>query len=326
VDDLPLVRDSSGESVRDLQRRLAAIGYPGGVIESGRFGPRTEAALRDFQTERGLRPTGECDGTTWAGLVEAGYRLGDRLVYLRSPMLRGDDVAELQRRLGALGFDAGRVDGIFGPATEAAVKDFERNAGLTTDGVCGRDVVAELERLGPKGPTADVVAGVRERERLLHGPRAVQGRRIAVGDAGGLGVLADALAKSLHDAGATVAVLHHPDPSTQAVEANHFEAEVFIGMALDERGPSCVAFYSTPGFESAGGHRLADLVVGRLTAEAGIEVDRAKGMRLPILRETRMPAVMCYLGPPPKVVAASTTLARGLARALGQWVATPVDR
>ena len=37
------------------------------------------------------------------------------MLYLRRPMLRGDDVAELQRQLNALGFDAGREDGILGP-------------------------------------------------------------------------------------------------------------------------------------------------------------------------------------------------------------------
>ena len=37
-------------------------------------------------------------------------------------MLRGDDVSELQRRLNALGFDAGREDGILGPETEAALR------------------------------------------------------------------------------------------------------------------------------------------------------------------------------------------------------------
>lgn len=326
MDELPLSRNATGESVRDLQRRLAAAGFPAGVSESGRFGAQTAAALREFQAERGLRPTGECDAPTWAGLVEAGYRLGDRLLYLRSPMQRGDDVGELQRRLGALGFDAGRVDGIFGPATETALKDFERNAGLTTDGVCGRDVVSELSRLGGRDESASVVAGVRERERLLHAPRALHGRRIAVGDAGGLGVLTDALAKGLQDAGATVAVFHHPDASTQAAEANQFDAEAFVGMALDESGPCNVAFYSTRGFESAGGRRLAELAVDMLAAQAELEVDPVNGMRLPILRETRMPAVMCSLGPPARVVTASAALARGLAQVLGRWVAAPVER
>ena len=48
-------------------------------------------------------------------------------------MLRGDDVAELQQRLGALGFDAGRVDGIFGAETATALEALQRNAGLPTD-------------------------------------------------------------------------------------------------------------------------------------------------------------------------------------------------
>jgi N-acetylmuramoyl-L-alanine amidase len=240
-------------------------------------------------------------------------------------MQRGDDVAELQRRLGALGFDAGRVDGIFGPATEVALKDFQRNVGLTTDGVCGPDVLRELTRLGSRVDDGASVAGVRERDRLRHAPRALAGRRVAVGDAGGMAVVADALAHALRDQGATVAVLRHPDPSSQAAEANQFDAEVFVGMALDEEGPCCVAFYSTTGFESAGGRRLAELAVDMLATSTDLEVDSAKGMRLPVLRETRMPAVMCYVGPPTPVVTSTSTLARGLAEVLGRWVQAPFE-
>ena len=45
----------------------------------------------------------------------------------RIPDLRGDDVAELQVRLAQLGFNPGRIDGIFGPLTEDALRDFQRN-------------------------------------------------------------------------------------------------------------------------------------------------------------------------------------------------------
>jgi N-acetylmuramoyl-L-alanine amidase len=324
VDELPLERGTTGEAVRDLQRRLAAAGWAGAVSDAGAFGTDTEDAVRAFQNERGQQITGVCDHATWSALVEAGYRLGDRHLYLRAPMQRGDDVGELQRRLGALGFDAGRVDAIFGPLTETALKDFERNAGLATDGVCGPDVIAELTRLGSRGEGVSV-AGVRERERLLQGPRALQGRRVAVGDAGGLGVVADGLAKALQHAGATVAVLRQPDPSAQAAEANHFEADVFLGLTVDEAGPCWAAYYSTEGFESAGGRRLAALVVAMLSGDSSLEVEPAKGMRLPILRETRMPAVLCSVGPPSAVVATSPTLARGLARVLDQWAAAPVE-
>lgn len=324
VDDLPVARGASGEAVRDLQQRLAAAGLGEAAGEIGQFGPRTEASVRAFQAERGLQPTGMCDGPTWAALVEAGYRLGDRLLYLRAPMVRGDDVGELQRRLGALGFDAGRVDAIFGPLTERALKDFERNAGLTTDGVCGPDVVRELSRLGPRGDGASV-AGVRERERLLHAPRALLDRRVAIGATGGLRVVADGLAKVLQDAGAKVAVLQHPDPSVQAAEANKFDADVFVGLAIDEVGPCWAAYYSTTGFESAGGRRLAELAVAMLSGDESLDVEPAKGMRLPVLRETRMPAVLCCVGPPRAVVATTPTLARGLGRVLEQWAEKPFD-
>ena len=73
----------------------------------GTFREGTRAAVEAFQYRRGLRVDGVCGRQTWSALVEAGRRLGDRFLYRRSPMLRGDDVAELQQRLSALGFDTG---------------------------------------------------------------------------------------------------------------------------------------------------------------------------------------------------------------------------
>jgi len=322
---LPLHTGASGEAVRDLQRRLAGVGLDTPAPEGGRFGPSTEAALRQFQHQRGLVATGICDQGTWSALVEAGYRLGDRLLYLRSPMLRGDDVAELQLHLGSLGFDAGRVDGIFGPDTEHALKDFQRNAGLTTDGVGGRDVVAELERLGAKADRTVSVAGVRERELLRHAPRVLDQRRIIIGEGGGLDAVAGAVGRLLHEGGAIVAVLHHPDPSVQAAEANEFEAELYLHLAVDECGPCRAAFYATAGFESSGGHQLAQLVLEAIAEVEELDAGEAQGMRLPVLRETRMPAVVCWMGPPERVVEQAGTLADALARAVRRWAETPFD-
>jgi N-acetylmuramoyl-L-alanine amidase len=319
---LPLARGAAGESVRDLQRRLAAIGFE--VVDPfGDFGDRTEVAVRLFQESRGLRSDGICGAQTWDALVEAGWRLGDRFLYLRSPMLRGDDVVQLQQRLGRLGFDAGRVDGIFGARTGQALTEFQRNAGLGADGICGPETVAAILRLGARNGGAPTVAAVREEERLRAAPRQLAGRRVVVADAGGFAGLADAVGRALGGAGAVVAVLHDPDESRQAAAANEFAADVVLGLrpVLE---PACrMAYYEVEGFSSIGGSNLARTLVGEL--EPVLEGPaHVRGMRLALLRETRMPAVLCELGPPTVVVQHLSAVADAIARACGRWARAPV--
>src|SRR5439155_7599350 len=183
-----------------------------------------------------------------------------------SPMLRGDDVSELQEALGALGFDAGRVDGILGPHTAAALEEFQRNAGLTVDGICGPDTVAALRRVVRVGSLPPVVS-VRETQRLLDAPHQLAGRRVGVGETGGLAALADAVGRALVEAGAVVAVLHHPDESVQASEANAFDAEAFLSLELCDEPTCSTAFYAARAFESIGGRRLAELVLDEVSGE-----------------------------------------------------------
>ncbi len=54
--------------------------------------------------------------------------------------MRGDDVALLQTRLTEMGFDCGRVDGVFGLRTESAVRDFQKSVGVKVDGKCGPEL------------------------------------------------------------------------------------------------------------------------------------------------------------------------------------------
>jgi N-acetylmuramoyl-L-alanine amidase len=325
VTDLPLLPDSAGESVRDVQRRLTGLGFAVDADRLGWFGPGTETAVRSFQAQRGLRVDGICGDQTWSSLVEAGYQLGDRLLYHRAPMLRGDDVAHVQRLLGALGFDAGRVDGIFGPATAGALGDFQRNAGLQSDGICGRATAAELVRLGARTTDATTVAAVREVEALRAAPQSLPDRRIAVGESGGLAALARAFARELRDAGAVVAILHHPNESTQASEANDFKAEVFVGLSLLDQAGRRVAYYSTDAFESVGGRRLAGAMLDALPDPLFTRPGEAVGMRVPVLRETRMPAVVCEFGPPSLVVEHGARLAEALTRGLTAWLQSPLE-
>lgn len=322
---MPLGPGALGDAVRDLQHRLARLGHDPAGDDPGRFGPATVAAVRAFQESRGLRADGVCGDQTWAAVVEAGYRLGDRLVYLRQPMLRGDDVAVLQRRLGALGFDAGRVDGIFGPRTEQALREFQRNAGLTVDGVSGPSTLATLERYGTQGHARQPVAAVREMEMLRRSPRTLQGRRVVLGDGGGLHAVVHGTARCLVEAGAEVTTVAHPDQSEQAGQANAAGGEVFVGLRLDAGADGCTsAYYHGHQYESPGGRRLAELVQASVPEALGIRDAGVRGMAVPLLKETRMPAVLCEIGPPSTVVARSADLAEALGRALVAWTAAPV--
>ena len=137
-----------GKEVSDVQQRLHALGYElGNEGLDGFLGPRSQLALRAFQQERGLLADGVLGPNTWRELVEAGYSLGDRLLYLRMPNFRGDDVLALQVKLNLFGFNAGRERGIFDTAVERALIDFQRNAGLPSDGIVGDDTLRKLDAL-----------------------------------------------------------------------------------------------------------------------------------------------------------------------------------
>ena len=279
----------------------------------------------EFQVSRGLHGDGIVGPQTWAQLVEAGYRLGDRLLYLRSPHLRGDDVDELQRRLGSMGFDAGRVDGIFGSRTAAALHEFQRNAGLTTDGVCGPDTLSELRRLAARESGAPTVSGVREREALRSSPRTLQARRIVVGDAGGVDALCERVHAGLRAEGAVTLTLHHPDGSAQAAEANEFGGDAYVGLEAVLDGFVIAYFVDLAGNPSAGGLRLAGLIHEELPAVVAAAIPPPRGMRVPVLRETRMTAVLCRLGPPALLVEHAPAVAAGVTRAVTQWAEAPLE-
>jgi N-acetylmuramoyl-L-alanine amidase len=308
---------SAGDHVRDLQRRLTATGFDPGPTD-GQYGPRTAEAVRMFQSCRGLDLDGICGPQTWASLVEAGHRLGDRLLYLHAPMQRGDDVAEVQRRLGVLGFDAGRSDGILGPETAAAIEEFQRNVGLVPDGICGRETIVALRTLSDRLDQAHGVHALREQEELRGAPPTLAGWRVAVGEQGGLDVVTAAVRRVLVEQGAAVLTIHDPDWSRQARQANRYEAGVFLGVVL-RQAESDVCFFATDGFESRPGRELACRLASHLAAVAAPVV---RGMRLTVLRETRMPAVLCRFDQSRWVLPRTATLAREVSTALTAWIAT----
>ncbi|HVL32192.1 MAG TPA: peptidoglycan-binding protein, partial [Actinomycetota bacterium] len=275
-----------GDAVLDVQRRLGALGYSFPPDErSGVFGPATDQAVRAFQQKRGLLVDGLVGVDTWRELVEASWRLGDRVLYLRAPHVRGDDVRDLQDRLATLGFDVGRVDGIFGPRTQRAVQEFQRNYGIPADGIVAVNSVRALAGL----PTiaGDVPASViREREALRARGATFPGIRIVLdpahgpSDPGNIGPggareadicfsLVRQIEAGLAAAGAQVFLTRREDTEPPHVErvglANALDADIVLSLHLgggEARANGAAAYYfGHERFRSDGGARLAELLI-----------------------------------------------------------------
>ena len=70
----------------------------------------------------------------------------DNTVFALSKMgSRGTEVRAIQEKLQERGLYKGSIDGIYGSQTQAAVKQFQKQQGLTQDGIAGP---ATLKRLG----------------------------------------------------------------------------------------------------------------------------------------------------------------------------------
>lgn len=303
-----------------MQRRLGSAGFSPGAAVSGDYCEATARAVSAFQIARGLEPTGVCDDRTWAALIEANWTLGDRLLTLRSPLLRGDDVSDLQARLARLGFDCGKVDGIYGNLTAAAFERFQRNCGLAVDGVCGADSVRLLDRLARQSGTGPGVAMVREGEVFCNASLSLVRCRVVVGQFGGLSTVARLVCRQLRSAGALVVPLDEPDAIMQATTANTFAADVYVGLATQPTPGATVTYYAVPAFESVTGKALAERLAGALRSRGVVDAVTVTGQRLPILRETRMPAVLCRVGEVRSALDHAPAIAAAVNDALTSWV------
>jgi peptidoglycan hydrolase-like protein with peptidoglycan-binding domain len=126
----PVVRRGDVEHpVRTLQHLLRAHGKH--VAVDGIFGQQTEAAVRAFQGSRGLAADGIVGRHTWSALIVI-VRRGSR-----GQAVRGVQEEFQFRNLSGDPSQGVQIDGIFGPQTEAAVRDFQDALGIAVDGVVG---------------------------------------------------------------------------------------------------------------------------------------------------------------------------------------------
>jgi len=143
----------SGEDVRRLQRVFARTKVLGFDDVNGIFGPATEQAVKDFQQSNGLVIDGVVGPITWSHIHP--YREASPTL---QPGSLGPVVAMLQGVL-KTGFGyAGAIDGVFGPITEAVVRQYQGDSGLPVTGVV--DERTWMAPAGAAGATLESLSGL----------------------------------------------------------------------------------------------------------------------------------------------------------------------
>jgi N-acetylmuramoyl-L-alanine amidase len=320
-------------AVRDIRDRLAATGdlvadAPSAGPAMDTYDERVAQAVRAFQQRRGLLVDGIVGPQTYRALDGSRWALGDRiLVHTPGHLLAGDDVAELQEQLLGLGFHVGRVDGLFGPATDTALRELQRGVGLVPDGTCGPSTLRALSQLLSRSVSGGAAHQLRETEQVRQAGPSLAGRVVVIdpGHGGGdPGASARPDVDGLDEAGlvmdiarriegrlsatGVMAVLSrsadgNPEEQERAELANSLGADLVVSLhceKADSASASGVATYcyghDRPGAWSAVGERLADLIRRELVARTGLVDCQSHPRTWDLLRRTTMPAVRLDVG------------------------------
>ena len=152
---------SRGTAVKSLQQDLNTLGYGCGTPD-GIYGNNTVNAVKAFQRASSLTADGIAGGSTLSKIED--MIAGDSTPSTPStPAVlkygsRGDSVRALQEKLNALGYNCGAPDGIFGSGTVSAVKAFQRDKGLSADGIAGSRTLDAINGSAPSENTGSTPA------------------------------------------------------------------------------------------------------------------------------------------------------------------------
>ena len=270
--------------MRELNELLGTLTSRPANVANDIFDAATVALVEAFQRSRGLPLTGVVDATTWERLGEARWELGARLLYLTRPYLRGDDVAELQVLLAQLGFNPGRIDGIFGPQLDSALSEFQRNCALDSNGALTMATLQELTRVRTTNASRSLVNDARD---LAGFNPLTTGSIVLCGES----LLVSALARSLGDSPAI-----HVLTSSSHQEASDFANSHDVALVLSFQSLPQVDGVHLHYWASYHSHsRRGELVASAFASSLALVPEGPKvevtGMALPILRETRMTTV-----------------------------------
>jgi N-acetylmuramoyl-L-alanine amidase len=158
----------------------------------------------------------------------------------------------------------------------------------------------------------------------LTDPTSLATLRVVVGQFGGLSSISRSVTRALREHAATVISTDEYDAAAQAAAANRFGASVYLGFEARTDTSSVISYFAVPAFESIGGRALATRVAASW-ATTGLAEPEVRGMRLPVLRETRMPAVLCSLSPVRQVVDSTDVVTAAVVEAVTKWAASPLS-
>lgn len=142
------------EVVADIQRELSRRGFYDGAPD-GVFGPKTNAAMRDFEQASGLRPGGEPNEVFLRAVSRSQAKAGPPQRTTAAQPVATDPIAELiapsskrifavQRALTDYGYGQFKPNGTYGPETKAAIEQFERARKLPVTGQISPKLMREL--------------------------------------------------------------------------------------------------------------------------------------------------------------------------------------
>ncbi len=328
-------RGDRGPAVTEIRGKLTRLGLLGADPATAEFDERCDRAVRGFQQDRGLAVDGIVGEETYRALEEARWRLGDRvLTHVVDHRIVGDDVVELQQRLTEMGFYPGRCDGVFGPRTEGALKEFQRGVGLRADGTLGPGTLKSLASLARPRVTGGSPQQLRERERIEQAGPTLAGKLVVLDPGHGRpepGVsghglveaelawdLATRLEGRLGAVGATSFLTRGPDGGPTDVArarfANETGADLLVSLHADA-APSAAChgvatyYFGTVCPRPAGqggsydgragsvvGRELAGLIQREIVARTDLLDARVHAKTWDLLRLTRMPAVRVEVG------------------------------
>ena len=145
------------EIIADIQRELSRRGFYDGAVD-GVHGPKTDAAMRDFEQAAGLKPGSEPNDVFLRALTRSQAKASAPAAAAAAQPSRHDPIAELiapsskrvlavQRALAEYGYGQFKPNGTFGPETKDAIEQFERARKMPVTGQISPRLVRELSAL-----------------------------------------------------------------------------------------------------------------------------------------------------------------------------------